>query len=134
MQVDLDAFYSIANERLAEVLLRNRKDTPEALGLIFETRTLLISANEDDDTISVAADETLKADECTDLSSSGLWRSLLGQSFGWGWVTTNQQGYQDGVLLSFGGITPQVMLEVVASSIKMHRITEAEPIGEHMKS
>lgn len=134
MQADLDAFYSIENECLAKVLWRHREDTPEALGLIFETRTLLIHANEDDDTISVAADERLNADECTDLSSSSFWRSFLGQLFGWGWVTTNQQGYRDGVLLSFAGITPQVMLEVVASSIKMHRISEAEPLGDHMKS
>lgn len=70
-------------------------------------RTLLIYANDDDDTISVTADETLNADECTNLSSSNFWWSFLGQPFGWGWVTTSQQRYRDGVILSFGGITLQ---------------------------
>ena len=70
----------------------------------------------------------LEVDECTDLSSSSFWRGFLGQPFGWGWVATNQQGYRDAVMLSFGGITPQVMFEVIASSMKMHRIGNAEPV------
>ncbi len=122
MQADLDAFHTIENDRLSRVLWRNRNETPEALCLIFEKRTLLIQANDADDTISVAVGETLKADECTDLSSSSFWRDFLGLPFGWGWIATNQQGYRDAVLLSFAGIIPQVMLEVIASSMKLHRI------------
>jgi Family of unknown function (DUF6334) len=36
----------------------------------------------------------------------------------WGWITINQQDALDGILISFGGISPQVMLNVIASSIK----------------
>jgi hypothetical protein len=129
MQADLDAFQSIENERLSKVLWRNREDSPDALWLIFERLTVLIQANGDDDTISVVAGEKLEVGECTDLSSSSFWQSFLGQPFGWGWVATNQQGYRDAVLLSFGGLTPQVMLEVIASSMKIHRIGSPEPVG-----
>lgn len=130
MQADLDAFHSIENERLSRVLLRNREGAPDALWLVFERGTLLIRVNGDDDTISVTAEETLEVNECADLSSSSFWQSFLTQPFGWGWVATNQQGYRDAVLLSFGGITPQVLLEVIASSMKMHRIGNAEPVGD----
>jgi hypothetical protein len=46
------------------------------------------------------------------------WRNLIGQAFGWGWITINQQDALDGILLSFDGIIPLVMLNVIASSIK----------------
>ena len=132
MQADLDAFHSIENERLSKVLWRNGGEAPEALWLIFERRTLLIQANGAYDTITVAAGEAVQVGWCTDLSSSNFWRDFLGQPFGWGWVATNQQGYRDAVLLSFGGITPQVMLEVIASSMKLHRIGEPEPIDNRL--
>jgi hypothetical protein len=63
------------------------------------------------------------------LTSSSFWREFVGQPFGWGWAVMNQQGYSDGVLLSFGGVTPQVLLEVIASSLKTHRIGSAEVFG-----
>ncbi|AFL87135.1 hypothetical protein Terro_3100 [Terriglobus roseus DSM 18391] len=131
MQAYLDAFHSIEGQRLSKVLWRSGQDEPEAIWLVFEKGTLLIQVNEEDDTISVNAGATLKADECVDLSSSDLWQGFVGQPFGWSWVATNQQGYRDVVLLGFDGITPQVMLEVMASSIKIHRIGAAEPIGSH---
>ncbi len=37
----------------------------------------------------------------------------------------NQQGYIDGLLIGFDGIEPQVLLNVVASSIKVSQITRA---------
>lgn len=114
------------------MLWRSKDETPEALWLIFERRTLLIQANEDDDTITVAAGETMGADKCIDLSSSSFWEDFLGQPFGWGWVATNQQGYRDALLLSFGGIIPQVMLEVIATSMKLHRIGKPEPVDNHV--
>jgi hypothetical protein len=34
----------------------------------------------------------------------------------------NQQGYLDGVLLSFGGVIPQLLITVVASSLKTRKV------------
>jgi len=44
------------------------------------------------------------------------------KSFGWGWLTINQQGYIDGDMLSFAGITPRLLITVVASSLKVSGI------------
>jgi hypothetical protein len=46
------------------------------------------------------------------------WRGFIGEPFGWGWITINQQDALDGILISFAGITPQLMLNVMASSIE----------------
>jgi hypothetical protein len=129
MQADLDAFHSIGDELLTKVLWRNCEDTSEALWLIFSKSSLLFQAHEDYDTISVAAGDVLDAEMFVDLTSSDFWQQFIGQRFGWGWTITNQQGYQDGFLLSFNGIIPQIMLEVMASSIKTHRIGSAEIIS-----
>jgi hypothetical protein len=48
----------------------------------------------------------------------GFWDRFIGKAFGWGWVTVNQQGYCDGALLGFDGISPNISIEVMASSIK----------------
>jgi hypothetical protein len=55
--------------------------------------------------------------------------SLIGEAFGLGWITTNQQDALNGILLSFGGIRPQVMLNLVASSIVesvIHKSSESK--------
>jgi hypothetical protein len=98
----------------------------------FEKRSLLIQVNPDDDTIRVTAGDVMEAAgaEYVDLSSTAFWRDFTGQQFGWGWIVTNQEGNCDGAMLSFGGISPQVLLEVVASSLKMHRVGEAETITD----
>jgi hypothetical protein len=50
------------------------------------------------------------------------WKELLGKECGWTWVAINQQGYCDGVMLSFDGIVPTVLLHVIASSIEVFSI------------
>jgi hypothetical protein len=45
--------------------------------------------------------------------------------FGWGWITMNQQGYCDGLLLSFGKVIfPQLVLNVMASAIEVGKIAK----------
>ncbi len=86
--------------------------------LDFDQLSLIIEARPEDDTVEIRTEEVNPIGKAgVDASNSDLWSSFIGKQFGWGWATINQQGYCDGVLLSFGGITPQVMLNVVASSI-----------------
>jgi hypothetical protein len=130
MQATLDAFLSIENERLSEVKSRISQTAPDALLLCFQTRSLLIQVDGNDDTIQVTSIGMLDIEQTSEnLTSSSFWREFVGQPFGWGWAVMNQQGYSDGVLLSFGGVTPQVLLEVIASSLKTHRIGSAEVFG-----
>src|SRR5258708_5141879 len=112
MRAYLDAFYSIEGEYLSKVVSQHYENTPEALWLLFEKRSLLIQVNPDDDTIRVTAGDVMEAAgaEYVDLSSTAFWRDFTGQQFGWGWIVTNQQGNCDGAMLSFGGISPQVLL------------------------
>jgi len=97
--------------------------TEASLGKIalgFEKDTLVVEAVSFDDTITIhlISNNDRNIDGWIDASHSKPWSSFIGKTFGWGWITINQQGYLDGVLLSFDGIIPQVMLIVMASSIK----------------
>jgi hypothetical protein len=94
----------------------------DRLVLGFGAVTLVISADENDDTVNITLSETPDL-AGLDISHLEPWRNLTGRPFGWGWVTVNQQGYCDGLLLSFGGIVPLLALNVIASSIKVGVIT-----------
>jgi Family of unknown function (DUF6334) len=72
------------------------------LAFDFGHATLLIEAIADDDTVAISTSIPSTAEEgATDVSGREPWRDLIAKEFGWGWVTINQQGYLDGVLLSF---------------------------------
>jgi len=87
--------------------------------LDFDKTSFVVEACPDDDTVEFWTEETIvAAEDRTDASKATTWTGVIGKPFGWGWITINQQGYCDGILLSFGGISPQVMLQVVASSLK----------------
>lgn len=87
---------------------------------LFEHNSLMVEAQPDDDSIMIHVINNNDRDTTgwIDTSHSEVWRDFIGEPFGWGWITINQQDFLDGVLLSFDGITPQVMLNVMASSIE----------------
>jgi hypothetical protein len=92
----------------------------DQIALEFDSRFLVIRCNASDDTIDLSIPE-----EFLDANSVGHlepWSELIGKRFGWGWVTINQQGYLDGVLLSFDGITPTLLIMAIASSLHIRRI------------
>ena len=88
--------------------------------LEFDQDCLIAEAEPCDDMMvfHLGSKHGLSRDGWRDVSSSEPWHSLIGQAFGWGWITINQQDALDGILLSFDGIYPQVMLNVIASSIE----------------
>lgn len=93
------------------------------LAFDFGSTTLQVEAIADDDTVAISLRNRPTAqDGEIDASTRQPWCDLIGKEFGWGWVTINQQGYLDGVLLSFSGITPQVVINVIASSLKVGQI------------
>ena len=63
----------------------------------------------------------------SDVSHLPLWEPFIARPFGWGYAVVNQQGYCDGLLLSFGDIRPKVLLQVIASSIDVKAISEFSP-------
>lgn len=94
--------------------------------LKFDHDSLSIEAVPDDDTITLQtiSNTNLNLEDAIDGSLSEPWHNFIGQSFGWGWITINQQEAVDGVLLSFRGLVPQIILNVMASSIKVSKTQE----------
>jgi hypothetical protein len=90
------------------------------IALEFDQDCLIVKAEPSDDTIifQTVSKGEYESDCSVDVSHSETWRRFIGESFGWGWVTINQQDAVDGILLSFGGVTPGVLLNVMASTIK----------------
>ncbi len=102
--------------------------------LEFDQMSLLIEAEVDYDTITfrVINNENRETFSSIDASYSEPWADLIGKPFGWGWVTINQQNYLDGILLSFGLISPNLLLNVSASSITVsviHQIPDGALIS-----
>jgi hypothetical protein len=94
--------------------------------LRFNTKCLRFTANPDDNTMMVRGEDASSLDTLgwTCLDCKEPWQSLIARSFGGGWVTINQQGSCDGVLLSFNGMQPTIMLGVVGSSLTINRIID----------
>src|SRR5258708_8030949 len=120
----LSSFHSIGRQSLKAVWQRYTDGSMDKLVLDFGVVSLIVVANPNDDSVDIMSTDA------TDLRNTGVdashlepWESFIGKPFGWGWITINQQGYCDGLLLSFGGIVPQVILNVISSSIKVSAIT-----------
>lgn len=121
----LSAFHTIGDRPLLGVWQNYSEASLERIVLVFDQVSLIIVADEDDDSIDFTTADTTEGSDLGGINASlsEPWRKFIGKPFGWGWVTVNQQGYCDGLLLSFGGIVPQIALGVMASSIKTATIS-----------
>jgi hypothetical protein len=99
----------------------------DLIALKFPAAVLVFLADADTDTIEVRCQEPESLDfstfHCVETLSP--WSSLIGQPFGWGWLTVNQQAYLDGALVGFSGLEPSVLLYVEASALRVFAVTEA---------
>jgi hypothetical protein len=120
----LGALRSVNEQSLRQVSSSYSDGSLDKVLLDFGTTVLVISADENDDSIDVTITSGLTTlGENLNSQQQGLWNQFIGKRLGWGWVTINQQGYCDGLLLSFGDITPKLVVNVVASSIKVATIS-----------
>jgi len=118
--------FSAAEEQVLHAVYQRIEDNcRDVLALQCSTNTMLVMANSDDDTIAVYCRLTseLGTEGLQCVSSTSPWAELLGRELDCGWVSTNQQGYCDGVVLSFGSLTPTLMLYVIGSTIRLMRVT-----------
>jgi hypothetical protein len=121
----LSGFQEIGDHALQTVWQIEDDAGLDCIILDFGIRLLVVFAAPDDDTIDFQfADPTSLPSDSIETSHLSPWKDFIGVGFGWGWVTVNQQGYCDGMLLSFGGIFPQVVLSVIASSIKIGQVSK----------
>lgn len=119
-------FHGINGHPLREVWRVYTEESLDKIVLGFDQDSLVIEAEPYDDTIvfHLISNNDRHTVGWIDASHSEPWSGFIGEPFGWGWITINQQDALDGILLSFGGITPQVMLNVMASSIEEHIIRQ----------
>ena len=120
----LSEFLRLEGDLLQQVLARHKERCVNQVLLAFGKSALTVGVNPDDDSIDLRAGRRrdFEGNGWNDLSRRKPWKDHIGKPFGWGWITVNQQGYSDGLLLGFGDIRPRLMLYAVASSIKMASI------------
>lgn len=113
-------FHGINGGLLRAVWRVYKEGSLDKIVLGFDQDSLVVEAEPYDDTIifHLISNNDRDTDGWMDASHSEIWSSFIGEAFGWGWIIINQQDALDGILLSFGGIRPQVMLNVIASSIE----------------
>lgn len=123
----LSMFHSIGDRSLCAVWQVYTEGSLDKLIFDFGQISLIVAADENDDSIdiAVAGQNRPLPVGCADGSQLQPWTNIIGKPFGWGWVTVNQQGYCDGLLLGFGEIIPQIVLNVIASTIKVGVILSA---------
>jgi hypothetical protein len=122
----LAQFCTIEDQKLKTIWYFYDSGILEGIILDFASVSLDLKVEPDDDTVSfrVTTAEGLCRTDYVDVSSIEPWKELVGKPFCWGWVTINQQGYTDGILLSFDEIFPRVILNVIASSFVVGLISE----------
>lgn len=117
----LSAFHAIDGRPLKAVRKIYTEGSLDKLVLDFGTMSLIVVADRNDDSIDIAVTDMPDVRNTDGVDGSHLepWNKFIGKPFGWGWITINQQGYSDGLLLSFGDVVPQLILNVIASSLKV---------------
>jgi hypothetical protein len=113
------AVFKLLDDQVLQIVWQRQEDNiVDRFILEFESVSLIITANASDDTINFEAHYySVDKPHYIDVSNLHPWSKFIGKKFGWGWVTINQQGYCDGLLLSFGSIIPDIVLNVSASEV-----------------
>ena len=119
----LSVFHELSGLTLKKVGRGLIEDELVELEFDFESKVFLVRANGEDDTVDFWSVDAAKHKLSENYVGGNFpWETHVGKKFGWGWAVVNQQGYLDGILLSFEGITPQLLILVVASSLKVSLI------------
>ena len=119
----LSIFQSISNLLLISVSEKSSEGRREEMVLDFGETCLMITANEEEDSLEVRAAQLPDTAGFVNVSESEPWARFVGKRFGWGWLTINQLGAWDGLVLGFEAAAPQIMLHVIDSSIRVSVIS-----------
>lgn len=123
----IEVFHSIGEEPLDHVSYFYVHGCLERIVFVFGSTSLVVLADEDDDTVVLSTASTATTDTSleTNMTHLPLWTPFTGKPFGWGYIVINQQGYCDGLLLSFGDMRSKILVQVLASSLQVSMISEA---------
>ncbi len=117
LQAALQPFHA-AQGKLLTAVLQEDVNEAEAILLVFGSECLTFQCDPDRDVVTLSFGTATPSENADDLTGSGAWSRFIGKEFFWGWLTVNQQGATDGVLLSFDGVVPEIGLNVVAASFE----------------
>ena len=116
----LTPFHAVDGCPLQNVWETSVDDELESIQLEFEPGFLNIDVDTEDDTLRLCVTRERRSNSrCT--SHLSPWKQQIGKPFGWGWIGVNQQGYLDGVSLSFGSVTPQFSITAIASTLRLSK-------------
>ncbi len=117
----MSAFELLGSDPLQAVRYFTIEGSLDRIVLDFGPHSIVIAADFKDDSLgfTIVDPQTNDDPKGVDVTNSQPWASLLGKPFVWAWMAVDQRGYIDGLLISFSGMIPQVLLTVVASSIKV---------------
>ena len=114
----LQPFHEAQGKRLTAVF-QTSSDEGEEMLLAFGAEGLVFQCDADTDLMTLRWGALSDPSEADDLTDDPAWSKYIGKEFFWGWITINQQGYADGMLLSFDGVVPEIGLNVVASEFEI---------------
>ncbi|MGI4854050.1 MAG: DUF6334 family protein [Janthinobacterium lividum] len=117
LQVALQPFHA-AQGKLLTAVLQDEVDEAESVLLVFGSECLTFQCHPDQDVVTLSFGAATPSEDADDLTGSRAWSRFIGKEFFWGWLTVNQRGATDGVLLSFDGVVPEIGLNVVAASFE----------------
>ncbi len=113
-------------QRVLTAVLQGEGEAGETILLVFGADALALQSDPDLDTLTISFGPLADVEDFTDLTGDRPWSRFIGKPFFWGWLTTNQQGYTDGALVSFDGVLPEVGVTVVASSLETVLVTRVD--------
>jgi hypothetical protein len=120
----LSKFHEVSGAKLSGVTSLQEDGCQVGLAFAFGSKFLVVRAEPESDTIAVTVESS--GSEGMLVTQLEPWSNLRGKNFGWGWMTLNQQGYMDGVLLSFEDVViPQIAITVVASRLRVRKCADA---------
>lgn len=117
LQAALQPFLA-AQGKVLTAVLQDEVNEAECILLVFDSECLTFQCDPDLDVVTLSFGPVTPSDEADDLTASAAWSRFIGKEFFLGWLTVNQQGATDGVLLSFDGVVPEIGLNVVAATFE----------------
>jgi hypothetical protein len=118
----LSIFQSISKLPRISVSEKSSKGRLEEVVLDFGETCLIITANEEEDSLELRAAQRPGTAGFVNVSESQPWTRFIGKKFGWGWLTINQLGAWDGLMLGFEAAAPEILLHAIDSSIRVRVI------------
>ncbi len=119
----MEPFSHVEGKTLLGVVETHQDERLSDLNFIFRSGSFHVQCNAKASSIQVAFDPTQQSQAAG--TPSEPWKTFVGANARLSWLATNQHGYVDTVLLSFGDeLSPQVAITSVGPNLRVTRFHE----------